>query len=239
MISGLVTALVEAARDVGAGAGVGAHAGEHDPPQRMVGLAVPAAVEPMPACLARRCVDRRDAAQVRPGGFVADPFGVVAGGDQQDRGGVDTDAVAGASSWACCGHDELVEDDTSRRAISSSMREDTSPEGPHARAWWRRHDGSPSARGRSAARLGRRADAWHVAELFTQLVGGGEAEVTDLVEALVAGRAAGTLGDQQRPDRFHVAVRGLGRSPVARPDSAARAASTASTGSDLPCRRRT
>src|SRR5918995_3265649 len=37
----------EAALEVVAGAGLGAEAGEHDPPQRMVRLAVPAPVEPM------------------------------------------------------------------------------------------------------------------------------------------------------------------------------------------------
>ena len=40
-----------ATRDVGAGARVGTHAGEHDPPQRMVRLPVPAAVESIPVGL--------------------------------------------------------------------------------------------------------------------------------------------------------------------------------------------
>jgi hypothetical protein len=42
---GLGEALVEASGDLGAGARLGAHAGEHDAPQRMVRLTVPAPVE--------------------------------------------------------------------------------------------------------------------------------------------------------------------------------------------------
>ena len=50
-----------------------------------------------------------DTAQVRPRGFVADPFGVVAGGDQQDRGGVDTNTVTGEQRGRGLG-DEFGED---------------------------------------------------------------------------------------------------------------------------------
>ena len=77
----------------------------------------------------------------------------------------------------------------------------------------------------------------NVAELFPQEIWAGETEVADLIEAAGAGLAAGTLRDQQRSDRFDVAVGGFAI-PRARPDSAARAASIASTGSDLPCMRR-
>ena len=48
-----------------------------------------------------------------------------------------------------------------------------------------------------------------VTELFSQAVGAGETEVTDLIQAAGAGLAAGTLRDQQRPDRFDVPVRGF------------------------------
>ena len=44
---GLGASLVEAAFDVGVGGGIGCQAGEHDPPQRMVRLTVPAPVESM------------------------------------------------------------------------------------------------------------------------------------------------------------------------------------------------
>ena len=42
---GLRLSFAGAALDVGAGGRVGAHAGEHDPPERVVGLAVSAGVE--------------------------------------------------------------------------------------------------------------------------------------------------------------------------------------------------
>ena len=48
-----------------------------------------------------------------------------------------------------------------------------------------------------------------VAELFPQAVGAGETEVPDLVEATGAGLAAGTLRDEQRPNRFDVPVCGF------------------------------
>jgi len=65
---------------------------------------------------------------------------------------------------------------------------------------------------------------------------GGEAQVADLVQSLDLGRARRPLG-HQRPDRRHGPSRDLA-APPDRPDSAARAASTASSRSDLPDRRR-
>ena len=70
-------ALFGAPLDVGAGGRVaraGAQPGDHDPPQRVVGLAVTAAVEFVPADLARRCRDRGDTAQVRPRALAAQPL---------------------------------------------------------------------------------------------------------------------------------------------------------------------
>ena len=77
----------EAALHVGDGARFAlAQPGEHDPPERMVRLAVPAGVEAAPLVgLAGAGGDGCDTAEVRPGGFVADPCCVVTGGDQQDR----------------------------------------------------------------------------------------------------------------------------------------------------------
>ena len=43
--------------------------------------------------LAGRGVDRGDPAEVREGGLGADPLGVVAGGDEQQGGGVDADTM--------------------------------------------------------------------------------------------------------------------------------------------------
>ena len=81
--------------DVGAGRGVGAHPGYHDPPQGVVGLPVAGGVEAVPFGLAGGGRDRGGGAQVGPGGFGAKPFGVVPGGDQEQRGGVRADAVQG------------------------------------------------------------------------------------------------------------------------------------------------
>ena len=47
-------------------------------------------------------MDRGDAAEVREGGFGGDPVGVVAGGDEQQGGGMDADAgqaPAGSGRW--------------------------------------------------------------------------------------------------------------------------------------------
>ena len=81
----------ESAFDVDAGALIGAHAGEHDAPQGVVGLPVATSVEPVADGLAGRGVDRGDTAEVGEGRLGGDPFGVVAGGEQQG-GGVHADA---------------------------------------------------------------------------------------------------------------------------------------------------
>src|SRR5262249_60334615 len=68
-----------AAVSVGAGGRVRPHPDEHDPPQRAVGLAVTAAVEPVPAGgLPRRSRDPRGTAQMRPSALAAPPLLVVA-----------------------------------------------------------------------------------------------------------------------------------------------------------------
>jgi len=83
-----------AARHVAAGLGVVAHAGEHDAIQRGVGLAVAAAVEPIPAAgLAGAGGQRSDATQMRPRAFRVQPVRVVSGGDEQRCGAVEADAV--------------------------------------------------------------------------------------------------------------------------------------------------
>jgi hypothetical protein len=46
-------------------------------------------------------------------------------------------------------------------------------------------------------------------QAFSQLVGGGEPEVADLVHGLVLGVERRALGHDQGPDRLHVAVLGL------------------------------
>jgi hypothetical protein len=54
--------------------------------QGPVGVAVAAAVQPVPAGLARAGGDGGDSAQVGEGGLAAEPLGVLAGGDEQLAG---------------------------------------------------------------------------------------------------------------------------------------------------------
>src|SRR5665647_2612729 len=92
-------ALAGAAVDVGPGRLVVAHADKDDAVERGVGLAVAAPVEPVAVCLARGGVDRGGAAEHREGGFGAESFGVVAGGDQERAGGVSADAERLEEPW--------------------------------------------------------------------------------------------------------------------------------------------
>jgi hypothetical protein len=97
---------------VGAGRGVGAQPGDHDPVEGVVGLAVAAGAGAVTGDFPRRCGDRGNRAQVRPGGLGAEPLGVVPGGDEQQRRGVRADAVKGKQARGVAGHegdDELVE----------------------------------------------------------------------------------------------------------------------------------
>src|SRR6266511_2313552 len=76
-------ALGGAPGEVVAGGLVPAQPHDHDPVERGVGLAVAAAVEPIPAGLAGGGLDGGAAAQRGERGFAAEPAGVVTGGDQQ------------------------------------------------------------------------------------------------------------------------------------------------------------
>ena len=171
-----------------------------------------------------------DSAEVGEGGFGGDPLGVVAGGDEQHGGGVGADAVQGDQAGrGRLDHDgELV---VEAGAVGVDV-EHPATEGLHGQ--FGGVDDRITA-GVGAQRSGglRQAPDGDVAEPFPQLIGGAEAEMADLVEALDAGVTTGAGGDQQSPDRLDVAVGGL-RDPLARPDNAARAASMASTVSDLP-----
>lgn len=75
------------ALDVGAGAGVVAHTDQSDPVQGGVGLAVPAAGEPVSVGLFGGSREGRGAAEVSELRFCGDPVRVVAGGDQQVSAG--------------------------------------------------------------------------------------------------------------------------------------------------------
>ena len=205
-------------------------------PEGAVGLAVAAAVEPPAGDLARRRLDGRDAAQVRPRRFRAQPLGVVAGGDEQGGGGVDADAVHLEQAGRGRG-DERCEQRVDGGEFSSSRASTRRPRMRMA-VLVAVMTGSPPGRGRSAAATPPRWSRLTPAQSIPQLVGRGEAEVADLVERLdpassgrerlatTRARMASTLPSRVLP------------APWARPDSAARAASTASAGSDLPVRRR-
>ena len=49
----------------------------------------------------------------------------------------------------------------------------------------------------------------HATKAFSQVVGGGEAEVADLVQVLDPHVATRSASDEQHPDRFHVTIGGL------------------------------
>src|SRR5215211_8429499 len=70
-------ALADTAGHVVLGPGVVAQPRHHDPVQRRVGLAIPTAVEPIAAGLARGGLDRRSPAQHRERRVRAQPLGVV------------------------------------------------------------------------------------------------------------------------------------------------------------------
>jgi hypothetical protein len=88
---GLGLALGEASFDVGLGRRVVPHADQRDTPQGAVGLSVTAAVEPVAHDPTRGRFERCDAAEPSERCFAAEPFGVVADGDEERAGGVGAD----------------------------------------------------------------------------------------------------------------------------------------------------
>ena len=232
MISRFGASFGGASFDVGAGARVGAHAGEHDPPQGMVGLAVAAAVEPVAGRLAGRGVDRGDAAEVREGGFGGDAVrrcrrrrraGSRRCGCRRRRASSRLGAVACTS-----GASSRVE------ALGVGVDvDDAAAEGVHGQLGGV-HDGVTAAVGSQRRRGRERGLDGNATEPFPQLIGCGEAEMAELVEALDAHVAPGAVATSSAriASTLPSAVLAI---PAARPDSAARAASTASMVSDLPC----
>ena len=80
-----------ASLEVVAGCGVVGEPGDHDAPERAVGLTVTTTAESMPLLFAARGVERRGSAESGEGSFVVDPARVLAGGDEQRAGGVGAD----------------------------------------------------------------------------------------------------------------------------------------------------
>jgi len=89
---GLGLAFGGAAGDVVLGGLMAAHADQGDAPQGAVGLAVAAAVQPVPVGAAGGDGYRGGSAEPGEGGFRAQPVRVVPGGDQELPGGVHADA---------------------------------------------------------------------------------------------------------------------------------------------------
>ena len=89
--------------------GVVDHAGHDYAPERRVGLSVATAVESVSFVFAAAGVDWGDAAEVGEGAFVAEPLGVVAGGDEQSGGALDADPEPGQELGGGVG-DEWFED---------------------------------------------------------------------------------------------------------------------------------
>ena len=71
--------------------------------------------------------------------------------------------------------------------------------------------GSESGRGRSPAATGAELAARHAIEAFSQVIGGGEAKMADLVHGLDPHRTGRTASHAERPDRFDVPGPGLGQ----------------------------
>ena len=156
MISGLERPSASAPFDVGAGTWVRAHAGEHDAPQGVVGLAVAAAVEPVAGHLAGRGVDRGDAAEVSEGGLGGDPLGVVAGGDEQQGGGVDADT--GQVEQARGGRFDEVGELTVKAGAVGVDVEDAATEGLHRQLGGIQHWVAVAVRAQRRGGLGETGD---------------------------------------------------------------------------------
>ena len=126
-------------------------------------------------------MDRGDAAEVSEGGFGGDPFGVVAGGDEQERGGVNADAVE--VEQARCGRlDEVGELAVKAGAVGVDVQH-AATEVSHRQLGGIHHRVAVRPFGRSAA-ASRRDDDGDTTEPFPQLIGGAEAEMAELVETL-------------------------------------------------------
>ena len=85
----------EPSLEVSAGGLIPSQAGQGDPVQGGFGLTAAATVKTSTLGLARRRLDQADAAEGRERGLGVKPVGVIAGGDEQCRGRVRADAVAG------------------------------------------------------------------------------------------------------------------------------------------------
>ena len=170
---------------------------------------------------------------VRPGGLAAQPFGVVPRRDEQQCRGVGADPAEGEQLGGVRCHErnnELVE------PIELAVEELSPP------SQLTQCDAGGVADGAAGAGPQRRSPGHQGSrgvpcEPGPQVIRPGQHQCPGLVDGLGAFSGGAAFGDHERPDRLDGPVPAL-RCPRARPDWAARAALTASSGSDLPCRRR-
>ena len=91
-----------------AGASVVSHAAENDDVEGVVCAGVTATVKAVPAGASAAGGDRRDAAEVRDGGFGGDPVRVVAGTGEHLAGDLGSNARKGEQRWSDL-VDQLIE----------------------------------------------------------------------------------------------------------------------------------
>ena len=179
----------------------------------MVGLAVTAGIEAVAGDFPRRCLERGDRAQVRPGGLAAQPLGVVPGRDQEQGGGVGADPVQGEQAWGTSGDergDELVEalelpveelgaPSQLAQRDASGVADDVAGPGPQ------RRQAADQGSGRVPGEPG------------AQVIGPGQDQGPGLVDRLDPLGAGAAPVDHQRPDRLDRAVPALRRAAAPGP----------------------
>jgi hypothetical protein len=143
---------------------------------------------------------------MRERSFAFESVRIVARGDEQDRGGVHADAVE-LEQARCRAPHKRVEFLVQAFGVGFE-REHPPPEGGD-REFRRIQHGVAARRGSERRRSARQMITGHMPQPFTEFVGGGEAEMTDLVQVLDAHVATGAAHDQQRADRLHIAISGL------------------------------
>lgn len=198
----LGSALGGAYGDVVPGGLVAVHTDQGDAPQGAVGVAVAAAVQPVPVSAAGGHRDRRHTAQARERPLRAQTASVVSGGYQQLPGGVHADAGQ---------RDQLRRGRSDQRSELGIQVVDLGLQGlPAARQ-------GPQRSFSRCRRIGDRAgpqgsagtDALariQLAQLAADLLRGGGNDRVDLGTALDPGLHRAAARDSQNPDHLHLGV---------------------------------
>ncbi len=199
----------------------------------MVGLAVAAGIEAVAGDLPRGRRERRGGAQVRPGGLGAEPLGVIPGRDEQEGRGVGTDPVEGQKPGSVRGDkrdDELIE------ARQLGIKELGAPAQLAQREPGGVADGAAGA-GPQRGQAGDQGSGGVAGKAGAQVIGPVKTRDRAWLIVWVRSERALRLATISARIASTAPSRPFG-APRARPDWAARAALTASRGSDLPWRRR-